>query len=116
MSSGPPPMPQQYAQPISYRTPQPSDGGVSQIVPYRNPMALAAYYMGVFSVIPVIGVILAIPAVIFGVKGLKFAKLNPQAQGKAHAWIGVIGGGVFGLLWLGLIATMAIVLLMNALR
>lgn len=70
------------------------------IIPYKNVPALMAYYCGVFSVIPcfVIGLV----GVILGVKGLRKAKENPAVRGQVHAWIGIIAGGLFGLLWLAL--------------
>jgi hypothetical protein len=68
------------------------------IIPYKNAPALIAYYTGVFSVIPCfpIGLI----AVILGIKGLQVAKERPAVRGQVHAWIGIIVGGLFGLLWL----------------
>ena len=64
---------------------------VSTIIPYRNVPALIAYYCGVFA-------LLGFPApvaVILGILGLKKAAVNPQAKGKTHAWIGIILGGLF---------------------
>jgi hypothetical protein len=54
--------------------------------------ALLAYYLGVFSLIPCIGIPLGIAALVLGIKGLKYAKLHPEAKGKAHAWAGIILG------------------------
>ena len=31
--------------------------------------------------------------------GLKKAKENPKVRGQVHAWIGIVVGGLFGLLW-----------------
>ena len=62
------------------------------VIPYKNPMALAAYYLGIFGMIPVLGVILAPPAVGFGIAGLVRRRRNPLLKGAAHAWVGVVLG------------------------
>lgn len=72
-----------------------STGGV---IPYKNMPALIAYYCGVFSIIPCFPI--GIVAVVLGIMGLKKAKAEPQVRGQAHAWIGIIAGGIFGLIWL----------------
>lgn len=95
-----------------YRTPPPVIGaepaqaqgdGTGGLVPYKNPSALTAYYLSVFSLIPCIGLLLGIPAVVLGFRGLKFQKENPHASGVAHAWVGIILGGLTSLTWLALI-------------
>lgn len=65
------------------------------IIPYKNPPALIAYYMGVFSLIPFVGFFLSIAAFILGIIGLKRKKKHPNAKGSVHAWIGIIAGGIF---------------------
>lgn len=67
------------------------------VIPYKNMPALIAYYCGVFSIIPCFPIGLA--AVVLGIMGLKKAKQHPQVRGKAHAWIGIIAGGFFGLFY-----------------
>jgi hypothetical protein len=57
----------------------------SAIFPTRNPGALWAYYLAVFSLIPVLGIFLGPPAFILGWKGLRAARENPQVEGKIHA-------------------------------
>lgn len=83
------------------------EDAVATIIPYRNAPALIAYYLGVFSVsacIPFLGIIgigMAIAAFICGINGLKRAREHPEAKGRVHAWIGIIGGAIcmiFGLL------------------
>lgn len=76
------------------------------IIPYKNPSALIAYYCGVFSVIPCFPI--GVAGVILGVMGLRYANQHPTARGKAHAWIGIVAGGLFGLLWLVVTAMIAI--------
>lgn len=73
------------------------------LIPYKNSPALIAYYLGVFSLIPLVGVLLGIPAFFLGLKGLRVAREHPEARGKAHAWVGILVGGFFGLLYLILI-------------
>ena len=53
-----------------------------------------AYYLGVFSLIPCAAIPLGIAAFVLGLKGLKFAKEHPESRGKAHAWAGIILGGL----------------------
>jgi hypothetical protein len=75
---------------------------VATIIPYRNVPALAAYYLGVFSLIPFIGLFLGAAAFILGIMGLRRARAYPEAKGRVHAWIGIIVGGFFALLYLAL--------------
>lgn len=70
---------------------------VSGIIPYKNPPALIAYYLGLFSLLPCfpIGLI----ALVLGIIGLRKVYAAPEVRGTVHAWIGIILGGFFGLLW-----------------
>ena len=68
------------------------------VIPYKNAPALIAYYTAVFSLLPCFP--LGVVAVILGIKGLQRAKERPAVRGQVHAWIGIIVGGLFGLLWL----------------
>ena len=70
--------------------PPPQDDWVARQVPYRNPHALAAYYVGLFSVVPCIGPLLALAAIPLGVLGLRAGKRNPALHGRSHAWTGII--------------------------
>ena len=72
------------------------DSPVKRLIPTGNPHALFAYYLGVFSVIPVLGVLLGIPAFFLGLRGLRVVKERPEAYGKVHAWVGNVMGGLFG--------------------
>ena len=80
-----------------------SDGGLNVIIPYKNVRALAAYYLGVFSAIPVVGMPLGFAAFTLGIYALRFRRKNPAAGGVVHAWIGILAGGFFGLVYLALI-------------
>jgi len=78
---------------LLHQMPPPIDSGLSSIVPYRNAKALFAYYCGVFSLIPCLGLPLGLAGVVLGILGLHYAARHPQAKGKVHAWVGVAVGG-----------------------
>lgn len=88
-----------------------STGG---LIPYKNMHALVAYYLGVFSIIPCLGFFLGVAAVVLGIIGLRKRKANPVIKGSAHAWIGIIAGGFFALLWGAAMALGIIGAAMNA--
>ena len=71
-----------------------NDGTLGGLIPYKNAQALWAYYLGIFSLIPCLGIPLGIAAFVMGIRGLKQAKLRPEIKGQAHAWIGIILGGL----------------------
>ena len=108
-SAGPPP-----PGPPSVGPPAPQvDGTLGGLIPYKNSSALIAYYLGVFSIIPCLGIVLGLAGFVLGLKGLKFAKAHPEAKGKTHAWVGILMGGLFGfgylaaVLWLAFAAHQA---------
>ena len=80
---------------------------VSRLIPYKNTRALAAYYCGVFGLIPGIGVILGPIALILGILGLRYASEHRKAKGSGHAWAGIILGV------LGPLATVAVIILIH---
>jgi hypothetical protein len=71
-------------------------GGWNAIIPYKNARALTAYYLAIFSLIPLIGLPLGLAAFVLGILGLKFRRQHPTAGGTVHAWIGIILGGLCG--------------------
>ena len=79
---------------------------ISGVVPYRNVPALVAYYLGLFSFIPFLGILLGLSAFVLGIMGLKRVAKQPEAKGKVHAWIGIILGGLFGFGYLVLVTIM----------
>lgn len=107
--SSPPSAPQPLPPPGI--APAPSSGVAEVFIPYKNGPALTAYYLGIFSLI--CGALLGIPALILGIKGLKISKERPEAKGAAHAWTGVILGGVTTLVSLGAIAAVLIAMASN---
>jgi membrane-associated protease RseP (regulator of RpoE activity) len=70
------------------------------IIPYKNVPALVSYYLGLFAVIPFLGILLGIAAFILGIIGLRKKKQRPIIKGTVHAWIGIICGFIFAMFWL----------------
>jgi hypothetical protein len=93
MPSPPPPAPPPIPMPMPMQA-TPEDP-MAKLIPYKNAAALTAYYLGVFSLIPCLGMFLGIGAFVMGLQGLKHYNEHPEARGKTHAWAGIIlGGGV----------------------
>jgi len=86
----------------------PASDSYSGIIPYKNPAALTGYYLGLFSCLPVLGVILGPAAIVLGVRGLRRQSREPALKGSAHAWIAIICG-IIGLL-IGLFFALGIAL------
>ncbi len=96
-----PPPPSGYAPPAY---PPPAAGtGLDAIIPTKNPSALTAYYLGIFSIIPCLAIPMGIAAVVLGVRGLKLFQERPEVRGRTHAWVGIIAGGFFALVNIGVI-------------
>ncbi len=87
-----------YSSPHAY--PQTGDG-TGGVIPYKNPLALIAYYCAVFSLLPCLGIPIGMAAFILGILGLRAAQKNPIIKGSVHAWIGIIGGLLLPLLQIG---------------
>ena len=79
------------------------DDALSTLIPYKNGKALAAYYCGVFALIPCVGLVLGTLAVIFGILGYRFARAHPKAHGTGHAITGIILGSIVLLVHLAII-------------
>lgn len=84
------------------------DNPMSTVVPYKNPKALIAYYLAIFSLIPCFGLPLGIAALCLGVAGLRVVRIHPNAHGKVHAWVGVVLGGLCALANVGVIVAMVV--------
>ncbi|MEJ2367728.1 MAG: DUF4190 domain-containing protein [Acidobacteriota bacterium] len=76
------------------------------VIPHKNWPALVAYYLGLFAVIPMLGILLGIAAFILGIAGLRKRKQHPAVKGAVHAWIGIICGAFFAALWILLLVGM----------
>ena len=87
------------------------DSGLGALIPTKNAQALWAYYLAIFSLIPCIGSPLGIAAFVLGMRALKFARLKPDAKGRAHAWVGIVLGGICGFVYTaGIIIAIAVAL------
>ena len=91
---GPPrrPRPSDYDAEPDVRVRQPD--AVQVFIPYKNPMGLAAYYLGVFAVIPCAGLLLGPAALILGILGIRYRNKHPTAGGLGHAIAGVVLGSL----------------------
>ncbi len=76
------------------------------VIPYKNPKALIAYYLGILSGLPFIGLPLGITAFVLGYQGLQARKRDPAIKGSVHAGIGIGCGCLFSLLWTLLIVAL----------
>ncbi|HEY7326578.1 MAG TPA: DUF4190 domain-containing protein [Gemmataceae bacterium] len=83
------------------------DEAISTIIPYKNARALTAYYLGVFSLIPCLGLLLGPAALVLGILGIRYVKANPTAKGTGHAIAGIVMGSLTSLLNWG--ATLALI-------
>lgn len=68
--------------------------GTGGLIPYKNGAALAGYYVGIFSLIPVFGLILGPIAVVLGILGLRAVRRRPIVKGTAHAVVALVLGGL----------------------
>ena len=78
------------------------------VIPYKNPKALLAYYLGIFSGLPLIGLPIGIAALVLGIQGLQARNRNPAIKGSVHAAIGIGCGAIFALLWTLVLVLLAI--------
>jgi hypothetical protein len=81
------------------------------VIPYKNPKALIAYYLGIFSGLPIIGLPIGVAAFILGFLGLRDRRRNPVIKGSVHAGIGIGCGCLFSLLWGAVIVSMIFAIL-----
>ncbi|OAB63825.1 hypothetical protein AY599_18430 [Leptolyngbya valderiana BDU 20041] len=87
----PPPLPQ--AQPDPRSTPDATGG----IIPYKNPAALIGYYLGIFGMFPLLGLPLAIAALVLGIVGLRRRAQGKAYGGSVHAWVAIVLGSIASL-------------------
>ena len=90
-----------------------SDPNYGGVIPYKNPKALIAYYLGLFSLLPVIGFFLGIAALILGILGLRDRSRRPEIKGHVHAGIGIGCGTLTTLFWGFIIVTIIFSLLLE---
>lgn len=114
----PPPIPDPHFNPnapVQYPPPPMTGDGTGGVIPFKNPSALASYYIGLFSLIPIFSFVMAPLAIFLGVKGLKYAKQFPIVKGQVHAWVGIVCGGLWTLVYYGL-ALLALVAALSSKR
>lgn len=75
--------------------PPPSTGFAA--VAARNRAADRAFVFGLLAILPLFPIALA--AFVYGVLGLSHAAQTSGAQGRGKAWLGVLSGTVFGVVW-----------------
>jgi hypothetical protein len=78
------------------------------LIPYKNWPALAGYYLGLFSLFPLLGLPLGITAIVFGVMGIRRANENPMVRGKGHAITALICEGLFSLMNIAFVVVIVI--------
>ncbi|MFN3151705.1 DUF4190 domain-containing protein [Bremerella sp.] len=93
-----------------------SGDGTGGLIPYKNPPALAAYYLGIVGLFPVIGIFASIPAFVLGIMGLRKRAQNPVVKGSVHAWIGIVLGFMATLMNLSCIGSIIFALIAEASR
>lgn len=74
----------------------------------KESQALIAYDCAIFGLIPCVCSVLGPVALVLGILSRSAIRNNPMLPGKAHAWVGIILGGIETLL--GVIAIAAMVL------
>lgn len=76
------------------------------LMPVGRPIsAIAAGYLGLLAMFPLVGLLFGFLGVIFGILALKAISEDPELSGKGRAWFGIISGGFFCLVWIGLLIT-----------
>lgn len=71
------------------------------LFPHRNPLAVAAYYLGIFSLIPYVGIALGPVAILLGLAGLAKVRKEPATRGLGHAITGIVAGAAGLVVWGG---------------
>ena len=71
---------------------------MDHMVPTRNIPALTSWYLGVFGLIPILGIPLSLGAIVSGIFGIKVARKPDVQMGRGHAIAGIILGTLMGVL------------------
>ena len=79
------------------------------LVPVGRPVsAIAAGYLALFGILPLVGLPFSIGALVCGIVALKAIKADPELSGSGRAWFGIIAGGLMTLLGLGVLLILVI--------
>ena len=70
------------------------------VIPVNNSPALVGYYLGVASLIPLLGFATGPVALVCGILGARKAKIQPQAAGMGHAVAAILMGVGGPLFWI----------------
>lgn len=90
-------------------TPKDNRDVTDGVIPYKNPSALASYYIGLASIIPVLGIFTGIAAVVLGIRGLMRFHAEPWRRGRLHAYAGIGLGALTSITWI-IMSVIALVL------
>lgn len=82
------------------------------LIPYKNPLGLIGYYAGVFSLIPIVGLLLGPAALVLGILGLRYSRLYPTARGGGHSIAGIVLGSLTSLLNWGIVGVLVVLSVM----
>ncbi|MGD9632032.1 MAG: DUF4190 domain-containing protein [Pirellulales bacterium] len=95
----------EYLDPTARPSAPPPSAVDRMMLPVGRPAtAIAAGYLALFSILPIVGLVPGIAAMICGFLALKSIRNDPALSGKGRAWFGIIMGGVTTLLTLVLFA------------
>jgi hypothetical protein len=86
---------------------------MSSIIPWRNKCALIGYYLGIFGLIPLLGIPFALAAIVLGALGIGHWKRNHRSHGLVHSIVAILCG-LLGLLITGFLFLLPILGRMNA--
>jgi hypothetical protein len=89
---------------------------VETFIPYKNPLGLIAYYLGVFAVIPCAGLLLGPAALVLGILGIRYRNKHPTAGGLGHAITGVVLGSLTTLANWGAVIALAVAIANGAMK
>jgi hypothetical protein len=89
----------------SARPPEPPPDGVDRLLmPVGRPgSAIAAGYLGLLALFPVVGLVFGLLAVITGRIALRTLRQNPHLLGRGRAIFGIVVGGLSVLLHVGVL-------------
>jgi uncharacterized protein (DUF983 family) len=80
------------------------DAFTRSLTPVGRPAsAIAAGYLALFAILPLLGMVPGVLAVIFGITALRKIKRDPSLCGKGRAWFGIIVGSLAPLIWIVLL-------------
>lgn len=82
----------QHCGTILATAPATAEDSLVKVIPFHNPAALISYYLGIFSLIPILGALLGIIAIILGIFGLAAFHKDRRVRGAYHAYAGIALG------------------------